>query len=34
MNWSRRDKLRLARDGLLLIIGLSLMVVDAVRGDA
>jgi hypothetical protein len=33
MKWSRCDKLRLARDGLLLIIGLGLMIGDALRGE-
>jgi hypothetical protein len=34
MTWTRRDKLRLLRDGALLVIGLGLMIVDAVRGEA
>jgi hypothetical protein len=33
MKWTRRDKLRLLRDGALLVIGLGLMIVDAVRGE-
>lgn len=34
MTWTRRDKLRLLRDGALLTIGLVLILVDAVRGEA
>jgi hypothetical protein len=34
MKWTRRDKLRLARDAALLVIGLGLMIVDAIRGEA
>lgn len=34
MKWTRRDKLRLLRDGALLTIGLVLILVDAVRGEA
>lgn len=33
MRWSRRDKLRLLRDGALLTIGLLLVLVDVVRGE-
>jgi hypothetical protein len=33
MIWSRRDKLRLARDAVLLTIGLGLILVDALRGE-
>lgn len=31
MIWSRRDKLRLARDAVLLTIGLGLIIVDVLR---
>jgi hypothetical protein len=33
MKWTRRDKLRLLRDGALLVIGLGLMIGDYILGD-
>jgi hypothetical protein len=33
MKWTKRQRLALARDGLLLTIGLALILVDVIRGE-